>query len=245
MIRSTRRLLGKLLLKSIFMNKLLAHLGLITDLSPYSIRSLIGTAISDAPMILDIGANDGAHSRIFAEIFQHRAEIHSFEPDPRAIKRFKESANSTAINLHEIVLGNHNGPVHFHQSSGWPDDSDTALSEGWDYSGSIRRPKNVAPWLKFDQVIEVECITLDNWSGNQTNRPIDFIWMDVQGAEGDVILGGTQTLERTRFLYMEYSNREEYEGQLRLDDILKLLPNWEILILFPGDVLLANKAFGG
>ena len=71
---------------------------------------------------------------------------------------------------------------------------------------------------------------------------IDFIWADVQGAEGDMIRGGQRALAKTRFLYTEYCNRELYEGQLSLRQMLGLLPEFEVVRRFPNDVLLENRA---
>ncbi|WP_283812796.1 FkbM family methyltransferase [Bradyrhizobium cytisi] len=68
--------------------------------------------------------------------------------------------------------------------------------------------------------------------------------MDVQGAESDVIAGGTHTLSNTRFIYTEYSDHELYEGQLSLQGILDLLPDFELIARYPraaeGDALLRN-----
>jgi hypothetical protein len=70
---------------------------------------------------------------------------------------------------------------------------------------------------------------------------IDFIWMDVQGAEMEVLRGGKNTIAKTRYLYTEYSNKELYEGQANLRKLLKAVNNFDVLIRYPGDVLLRNN----
>jgi hypothetical protein len=82
---------------------------------------------------------------------------------------------------------------------------------------------------------------LDTWWQKAGVGPIDFIWADVQGAEIDLIQGGQQALAQTRYFYTEYSNAELYEGQIPLRDILKLLPNFQLVYRFSHDVLLKNK----
>ena len=52
---------------------------------------------------------------------------------------------------------------------------------------------------------------------------IDFLWADIQGAEGEMIRGGQKALSATPFLYTEYSNDELYEDQVSLCEILGLL----------------------
>ncbi|MGM4884385.1 MULTISPECIES: FkbM family methyltransferase [unclassified Rhizobium] len=68
--------------------------------------------------------------------------------------------------------------------------------------------------VRFDRPISVETRRLDDWCGEAGLENIDVIWMDVQGAEADVIAGGNQILSRTRYIYTEYSDQELYEGQL-------------------------------
>jgi hypothetical protein len=73
------------------------------------------------------------------------------------------------------------------------------------------------------------------------NEIIDFIWADIQGAEIDLIKGGTKSFEKVKYLYTEYNNSELYEGEIGLTEICNLLPNYEIVYDFGGDVLLKNK----
>ncbi len=60
-------------------------------------------------------------------------------------------------------------------------------------------------------------------------------------AENLFIRGGQEALGKTRYLYTEYSNRELYEGQVNLPQLLALLPDYEVVARYPGDVLLRNK----
>ncbi|EHK54593.1 nodulation protein NoeI [Mesorhizobium alhagi CCNWXJ12-2] len=145
------------------------------------------------------------------------------------------------VRLFEIAISNRNGRIDFH-----PSNADGSAKE-WDQSGSIRQPKNHLvehDWVRFDRPISVETRRLDDWCSEADLSRIDFIWMDVQGAESDVIAGGRQTLSNTRFIYTEYSDHELYEGQLSLQAILDLLPSFEVVTCYPdgveGNVLLRN-----
>jgi len=72
---------------------------------------------------------------------------------------------------------------------------------------------------------------------------IDFIWMDVQGAEVDVFKGAKNTLSKIHYIYTEFCESELYEGEIGLKEILKLLPNFKIIENYGGDVLLENEKF--
>ncbi len=206
------------------------------------IRECVG---KEDPTILEIGCNDGGHTLWFLEIFKN-PNIYCFEPDPRAIARFKTKVGRRSnINLFEIALSDHNGNVEFYQSSGQRDEEQTkSMPNGWDLSGSIRQPKDhlvVHPWIKFDHKISVTTSTLDSWCQKHGLGEIDFIWMDVQGAEIDVFRGGINTLNKTRFIYTEYNNQELYKGQLNLRHLMKYLKQFSVIIRYPGDVLIRNK----
>ena len=81
---------------------------------------------------------------------------------------------------------------------------------------------------------------LDTWCDENGIEAIDFIWLDVQGAEMDVIRGGEKVLVKTRYIYTEYSDQELYEGQSPLDQLLNALPAFKIVERYRGDVLLEN-----
>lgn len=101
----------------------------------------------------------------------------------------------------------------------------------------------VYPSITFERTITIKTANLDTFCNEQGIETIDFIWMDVQGAEIDIIQGGQNTLTKTRFIYTEYSRMELYEGQATLRQLLKQLKTFKILVKYPKDVLLQNKKF--
>jgi 2-O-methyltransferase len=203
----------------------------------------------DAPTLLEIGCNDGTQTLWMAEMFP-QPKISCFEPDPRAIARFKSKIGLRPnVTLYEMALSDRVGEITFHQSDGKPDgDLANEMPAGWDQSGSIRPPKNhlvKAPWVTFEHTITVPTMTLDSWCEQHGVGPIDFIWMDVQGAEIDVLSGAKRALSQTRFLYTEYSNRELYEGQANMKRLLEYLGDFAVLVRYHGDLLLRNKRLVG
>ena len=184
------------------------------SLTHEEIAALIGKPNA---IILEIGCNDGSDTLAFLRVMP-QAEIYCFEPDARAIERFKKLLGSDLdkVRLFEIAVSDRTGQIDFHLSSGGDKPG------GWDLSGSIRRPKNHLkqyPWVKFEKTITVNTCRLDDWCAEKSIRQVDFIWMDVQGAEGDVIAGAQKILQETKFLYTEYSNN----GTLRRPAFVKSL----------------------
>lgn len=207
------------------------------DLTAARIATLV---VADAPVLLEIGCNDGRDTEQFLAAMPG-ARIHCFEPDARAAARFTARlGHDQRVSLHRFALGADTGEATFHVSSG----SKPGYEHDWDLSGSIRRPKNHLAeheWISFSETTTVPVLRLDDWCETAGVDRIDFIWMDVQGAERDVIEGGQRALSRTRYLYTEYSNDEMYEGQPNLRDLLVLLSGFEIVARYPHDVLLRNR----
>lgn len=207
---------------------------------------LLGT---DSPTILEVGCNDGTETNHFLSLFGEGCRVYAFEPDPRAIKRFRDRVTDPRATLFELAIADREGTTEFYVSDGKPTAPgyEELRPEGWDLSGSIRKPKEHLkqhPWCRFDQKITIKTQSLDNWRRQQQVSLIDFIWVDVQGAEVDFIRGAAESLKQTRFLYTEYSNSQLYEGQVNLRELLKLLPDFEVVHRYVGDVLLRNKHLG-
>jgi len=209
------------------------------------LRQLVG---SNASVILELGAHDGSQTLELSAHFPN-AKIFAFEPDPRAARKFKTHVTEPRIQLFEMAIGPADGEAEFHVSSGFPPNASPEVMiqypQGWDQSGSLRRPKThqtIWPWCKFESKIMVPVRRLDTWAREHGVEHVDFIWADLQGAEGDLVAGGQATLAKTRYLYAEYSNEEWYEGQPTLQQLMDMLPNFAILHRFTIEVLLKNTA---
>ncbi len=208
------------------------------SLTVQEVSHLIGGG-PDPSLILEVGANSGQTTVEFIQCMPE-ARIICFEPDPRAIQKFKSHIHSPYVSLVEIAIGADNGTVMFHQSSG----AEHIDPQGWDHSGSIRKPKShleVWPWVKFERQIPVPMMRLDDWAIQNQIEAVDFIWADVQGAESDLVLGAQAVLSRTRFFYTEFSDDEWYEGQINFNTLSACLPGFSLLHKFANDALFVSN----
>ena len=87
--------------------------------------------------------------------------------------------------------------------------------------------------------------TLDFFCEMNNIEKIDFIWMDVQGAEDNVFLGAKNMLKQNiKYIYTEYSNREYYVNQKNLSQVMEFVgENWKIVTDYGTDVLIVNTNF--
>lgn len=200
------------------------------------------------PTVFEFGTCDGQHTNVMCQILKHygkKFQYHAFEADHRIIPGFWQinEAHKNDITFNNSAIGNTDGTVKFNLSGG-EETREGHFKQAFYGSSSIREPKKVNefwPDMTFEED-EVNCYKFDTYVKDFAVEKIDFIWADIQGAEGDLIDGGQDALSKTRYLYTEYSNDELYEGEIGLDQILDRLPGeWEIVEDYGSDVLLKNK----
>ena len=73
-------------------------------------------------------------------------------------------------------------------------------------------------FLKFRKKIDVETITLNSFLLTNKIEEVDFVHMDVQGAELKVLMGAKDYINKIKAVWLEVADIELYKGQpLRVD----------------------------
>lgn len=205
------------------------------------------------PVVIEFGACDAYHSRIMLDILQESKKLytyHLFEPNPDLMGavvdkiRYYLTSNSTHVRFFAEAIGASNGKMTFYKSGGQKYEAGVCTANYYG-SSSIRKPKLVTEAFKEMTFVEsiVDVVSLDYHvkRAGLEGKIIDFIWADIQGAEVDLINGGQEAFKNVRYLYTEYVDSELYEGEIGLLQILKMLPDFEVIEDYNGDVLLKNK----
>lgn len=163
----------------------------------------------DNPIILDLGTYLLEDVSIFADRFP-LSQCFAFEADPRNHLMNIKSNEYNNIQLIGGAIGDIDGEVDFYPSEkiDW--------TRNWNLSGSIRQPKDhlTEYTVSFGKPFKIFCQKLDTWYKKSEiyNQPIELIYSDLNGAEGDMILGGTEILQKTHLLYLEVFEKELYAG---------------------------------
>lgn len=186
--------------------------------------------------VLDIGSFNGKDAHELSYVLD--CDVHCFEPDKDNFEKIKGLQNDRLI-LWPYAIGAWHGKAPFVKSKNHP------------ASHSMRAPlkhKDVWPGIKFSRTSHmVKCTTLDAWHLAVLKQAhIDLIWIDVNGAEGDVIKGGTQALKVTKYVYIEFEEVELFKGAMNREKTLLRLPDFELLGEYNfggnyGNLLLKNK----
>jgi FkbM family methyltransferase len=122
-------------------------------------------------MLFDVGANDGHTSSTWRKKYP-LASIHCFEPNPECCAALK--VMDERLFVHELALGNKTGEIGFNKSNGQSDmyyvsDEPT------------------------DEMVKVD--TLDNFATQNGVEHIDFLKIDAEGYDLNVILGAAKMLD--------------------------------------------------
>jgi FkbM family methyltransferase len=184
---------------------------------------------SEALIIFDIGACEGEDTVRYSRIYP-RARITAFEPLPANQALVRANLERYAVPNAEIVplaLSDRTGSATFHVSSGRP--PELFAGENWNYgnkSSSLLSPAQAAPmlgWIEFKETITVSTETLDNYCAARGIAHIDFIQMDVQGAEQLVLQGAKAMLPHVTAIWLEVSGQELYRGQALDKDMVRFM----------------------
>jgi len=140
---------------------------------------LVKDIIKDGNTIVDIGANIGYFTLIFARLVGEKGEVFAFEPEPNnfnLLKKNIEINNYKNVNLINKAASNKSGKIKLY--------IDDFNSGGHSLIAQIRNKQH----------IEIESIKLDDFF--DTNKKIDFIKIDAEGAELEVLKGMSTLLNK-------------------------------------------------
>jgi FkbM family methyltransferase len=170
---------------------------------------------ADKNVVLDIGANIGAHSLFFAKAVGPDGQVHAFEPQ-RIV--FQILCANMALNhitnayCYNIALGKRFGKVLVPQVQPWESFNFGGLSLGG-----------------YDFGEEVEVKTVDGLKLSKC----DFIKIDAEGMELEVLMGAANTLKKLQpIMYVENDRQDKSAELIRYIDSLGYDMYWHKPALF-------------
>jgi 2-O-methyltransferase len=167
-------------------------------------KSYIATYLPCNPTIVEAGAHTGQDTVELATMFPE-GRVFAFEPVPDLFKKLVRTTRRLRnVTPCLMALAHSDGILKLNVSEG-----------GSNASSSILKPKRhleIHPEVEFKNSIEVKGITLDRWATENEIERVDFLWLDLQGAELAVLKAAPRILQNTSAIYMEVSLIETYEG---------------------------------
>jgi FkbM family methyltransferase len=151
------------------------------------------SSTSSTPFIIDCGANIGMSILYFKSQFPD-AEIYAFEPDKEVYKYLSSNVKNEGVTLFNKGVWDKEMTLTFH-------------SEGAD-SGKI-----IDENTSSDKITSIETLRLKDF----LNRNVDFLKIDIEGAEYTVLKDCEDSLKMVKNIFVEYHsfvNQEQYLGEI-------------------------------
>lgn len=173
-------------------------------------RKLIKTK---EPIIFDVGAHRGESVKYFKEIWPN-SKIYSFEPDPESfeiLSQYKDLAS-----MHNLAMSNSSGMQVFYRQT---------ISSLNSLSKVNKQSNDSIGYAKtaLNDGVDVTVVTgFDFCEKNEINK-IDFLKIDTQGFEENVLLGFGEKLKNVGVITVEISFFDFYEKKSSFYEIEKLI----------------------
>jgi len=142
---------------------------------------LLPDKIKEGDTVVDVGANIGYYTILFSKLVGDMGRVFAFEPDPVNFAILKKNIalnNCANVVLEQKAVSNKSGKLTLYIN-----DENRGDHRIYD-SGDERK------------TVEIEVTRLDDY----VKSPINFLKMDVQGAEIFVLEGAEQTLQKSKTL---------------------------------------------
>jgi FkbM family methyltransferase len=139
---------------------------------------------NEKPLIIDCGSSFGLSIYFFLKKFPN-SKIIGFEADNKIFDLLKTNVDSFK----------NNSNVELHNKAVWTKDETLSFYREGSLAGSLQ-----ADFSKKDDIINVQAIDLKEY----LNQTVDFLKLDIEGAENSVIFHVQDKLKNVKNLFLEY-----------------------------------------
>lgn len=161
---------------------LLMYTGAGSDGLEPGVRRIMQAVVEPGDHVVDVGSSVGLHTLALARAAGAGGRVDAFEAEPRLapnLQRMLDVNGLSQVNLHAFAVGAEDGSTSFH----------VARTIGHSSLYSLGAEDLVR------EEVEVEVRALDSVIGS--TESVDFMKIDVEGAELDVIRGAKRVLENS------------------------------------------------
>lgn len=184
--------------------------------------------------IFDVGANDGGYSTSLRKFFP-KATIYAFEPHPQSFQRLSRISNKYNIKVFRLGLGN---KITKGKIWDFADDAKLKHTQPTSTLASIYKEVIEGYHRQKAQSFDIELTTLDDFTSKQNIKKIDFLKIDTEGSEYNVLLGARNLLKERKIsvIQFEFNEMNVYSRRF-FKDYVDLLSGYEFYRLLPNGLI--------
>lgn len=187
---------------------------------------LIERFIPKNPIIFEAGGHYGIDTSIFANKWP-KSTIISFEPNPHAFQLLEENTrNFPNVNRYNIAVNDYNGTAVLNVCYGTTGDND--VFEG---ASSLLEASEGMKIHYQGPKVEVPCVVLDDWCTENKIEKIDFMWLDLEGLELQILKSSPRILSKVKVIYTETNFFEFRKGMTQYSSLKSFLEQSGFILL--------------
>lgn len=174
-----------------------------------TILDLVKKYIPDNPVIVEAGAHHGEDTLIMSKKWPH-SRIYAFEPLQNSFEITRNKVSGlTNVTCYNLALSNKAGKAEFY------------ICQSGEGASSLLKPQPILDnFLIFAKTpVTVECVVLDEWAKANNVKSVDFMWLDMEGAELMALKASPKILKTVKAIYTEVNFQEFREGNCFYDEI--------------------------
>lgn len=212
---------------------------------------VISTLLPESqPIVFDVGANEGQTIRRMSRIFQN-PKIYAFEPIPELVKKlhknFSDEVSSGNLILVNAACGNVDSQSNFYVNAVSGHSSLLRLRPNSEWLKRRSGEKHLKPEEYTKEIIKVDVITLDEFTNMSGVEHINFLKLDTQGSELDILNGAKNLLSKGKIdlIQTELIHNAIYESSSKFEEIQSIFTSadYRLVAVSNGGSLVSSYMF--
>jgi FkbM family methyltransferase len=184
---------------------------IIYELTTEEYIEIVKPFLPENPIILEAGAHGGQDTLIMGKAWP-KGFIYAFEPVPKFVGFIKEELEKHKVDNATVI------PLGLFSTSG---EKTFYYSNQIGAASSFLESNGLCEYQ--DTEMKLHCINLDEWAEKNGVNRIDFMWLDMEGAEYYVLNAAPKILSGVTAILAEVNFREFRKGMTQFSDLHRLL----------------------
>jgi len=186
-------------------------------------RDLLATPL----VTIDAGALDAFTGSRWTKLPAKGIRVHGFEPDVQECDRLNKTAAKAGVDFqfHPVALARHTGPAEFFRFAEPAANSFYAANDRLISRWCYTRTLTLASQFKVLERSSLQAVSLSDWAKTNAITDVDFIKLNVQGAELDILGGAEGLLNNALGLLVEQTFNATYVGAPLFGEVYDFIRN--------------------